>query len=224
MSTEIQLQPLVDRWRGAAAFFRAFLAAPDVVGAALPSSPALARALLAPMRARTAPAAILEVGAGTGAVTRHLVPELGPRDRLSICELRPDLMAYVERTVLRSTAASRDQGDERIELFVCPVQELPPDRQYDYIISGLPFTAFSPAIVRDILGHIARLLRPGGVFSYFEYVALRRIRTWASIGSARTRGHELSAILDAAIARHQFQRATVLANLPPAFARHLRFS
>jgi hypothetical protein len=36
--------------------------------------------------------------------------------------------------------------------------------------------------------------------------------------------NELSAILDGAIDRHQFHRATVLANFPPAFARHLRFT
>ncbi|NOS99232.1 MAG: methyltransferase domain-containing protein [Phycisphaerales bacterium] len=223
MSTEPHARTIVDRWRGTAAFFRAFLAAPDVVGAALPSSRSLALALLAPMRARTAPVAILEIGAGTGAVTRHLVQELGPHDRLSICEIRPDLMAHIERNILGSPSAIRARADRRITLFNCPAQELPTDQPYDYIVSGLPFTAFSPVVVREILDHVAGLLRPGGVFSYFEYIALRRLRAWTSIGQSRKRVNELSAILDAAIDRHQFHRATVLANFPPAFARHLRF-
>ena len=54
-------------------FLRQFVQSPRTVGAVLPSSPALARAMLAPIdfaSART----IVEFGPGTGAFTREIVP------------------------------------------------------------------------------------------------------------------------------------------------------
>ncbi len=84
-------------------------------------------------------------------------------------------------------------------------------------------TAFALRDVRDVFRVIGRCLRPGGIFSYFEYVGLRRTSRLLSLGKRRRHKRMVSAYLSKRIKRHQFDRRTVLGNLPPAYARHLRF-
>ena len=69
---------LEQRWR----FLRGYLQTPHVVGALSPSSKQLAEALCAPYRRAESPVSVLEVGAGTGAITRYLGTILRDRDRL----------------------------------------------------------------------------------------------------------------------------------------------
>lgn len=213
----------VERWRGVFVFFRTFLRAPDLVGAALPSSRRLAHALMTPFRARTSPASVLEVGAGTGAVTRHIGREMGPHDQLTICEMHPALAAHIRLEVLTHPTLAAAVAEQRVRLLVRPVQHVDPSESYDYIICGLPFTAFKPGDIEAVLDVVRTILRPGGVFSYFEYMALRRFRTVTSQGQARERMGKVSAILDDHIRRFEIGRRTVLANIPPAYARFWRF-
>ena len=204
-------------------FFHAYLKSPRSVGALAPSSPALADALCAPYRRATRPVRVLEVGAGTGAVTRRIVSLLRDEDRLDICEREPALAADIERHLRRNAASSRAVDEGRIRLLVRPVEDIDSDERYDYIISGLPLTAFTLGQVRDVLAVMRRSLNPGGVLSYFEYAGLRRLCRTFTLGKDRGRIRAVSNHLSKQITRHQFDRTTVLKNFPPAYARHLRF-
>ena len=209
--------------RGRSLFLQAFLADPSVVGSVVPSSKHLADALVQPFRAQTSPANVLEIGAGTGVVTRRLGRELGPKDQLSICECQPALADHIERQVLAEPYFAPAVREGRVRLLRCPVQEIDPDERYDQIICGLPFTAFGPGDVSSILRLIRRSLLPGGTFSYFEYIALRRVKLAAATGKKRQRMRRVSAILDAYIRRFEIGRRKVLINFPPAYARYWRF-
>ncbi len=114
--------------------------------------------------------------------------------------------------------------DGRIRLFCKPVQEIPHDNYYDFIVSGLPLTAFDLGLVKDVFATFRRCLKPDGVLSYFEYVGMRRTSRALSVGHRALRVRSVSSFLTRRIRRHQFDRRTVLRNLPPAHARHLRFS
>lgn len=194
-----------------------------MVGAVAPSSRRLAHALMAPFKARTSPAKVLEVGAGTGAVTRHLGHEIGAGDELAICEMHPALARHLQRKVLVQPQFERAVREGRVKLWDCSLQQVDASQRYDYIISGLPFTAFKPHDLMAVLQGVRRMLRPGGVFSYFEYVGLRQLKTAMSFGMAHDRIRAVSAILDDHIARFQIGRRMVLANFPPAYARFWRF-
>lgn len=204
-------------------FLRRFLVDPKVVGALCPSSGRLARALLAPFRERTGPASVLEVGAGTGAVTRHIGEEMGSGDRLAVCEIQPALADHLERELLSRPPFETAFREGRVELLRCAMQKLDRTPRFDYIICGLPFTAFDPEDVRTALAVIRSVLRPGGVFAYFEYVGLRRIRKAGSVGGGRRKRAAVSGILDDHIRRFEIGRKTVLRNVPPAYARYWRF-
>ncbi len=208
---------------GSWGFLRAFLADPNLVGSVAPSSRFLARALIEPFKARAEPARVLEVGAGTGPVTVHLGHELGAGDELDVCEIKPELVRHLERHVLTQPQFAEAREEGRVNLFQCAVQDMDRDRQYDFVVAGLPFTTLPPAAIESVLEFIRTVLKPGGVFSYFEYVGLRRLRMLGTFGETRRRMREVSAIMDTHIRRHQIGRRTVLFNFPPAHARYWRF-
>ncbi|MHC4695189.1 MAG: class I SAM-dependent methyltransferase [Planctomycetota bacterium] len=207
------------RWR----FLSRYLRDPKTVGAVGPSSRALAAALSDPFKLRTRPARVLEVGAGTGAITRHLGGLLAEDDELDICEKHPDFARILERDVLARADFRPAIQSGRVRLLHLPVQELTHENRYDFVISGLPLTAFGLRDVHDVFKVIRRSLKPGGIFSYFEYVGLRRTSRLLWLGKQRRRIRMVSAYLSKHIKRHQFDTRTVLRNFPPAHARHLRF-
>ncbi len=204
-------------------FFRSYLHNPAVVGAVAPSSRRLAVALVRPFAERQRGARVLEVGAGTGRITARIAYLLRSDDHFDICEINPSFADLIETEVLAKARLRQALGDGRIRLLRCPAQDIREPQGYDFIISGLPFTAFEPALVRTILAAVRRNLRPGGVFSYFEYVGLRKLNHALAVGRRGERIRRVSALLDRHIRRHQFRRETVLFNLPPAHARHWRF-
>src|SRR5262249_9496833 len=79
------------------AFFQQFRRQYHNTGSILPSSRALARALVSRLRGRRAPARILEVGPGTGAVTDEILRQLRPGDRLDLVEINADFVALLRR-------------------------------------------------------------------------------------------------------------------------------
>ncbi len=222
-ATELRAPRATNGRGGRLTFLRAFLSQPYRIGSPIPSSRHLAHALMGPFSRRERPAKVLEVGAGTGAITRHIGFEMGAGDELSICEMQPALASHIQRKVLAEPQFASAVREGRVTLAACAIQDFPLTSQYDYVISGLPLNAFSERDVREILDVMRRLLKPGGVFSYFEYVALRRLRKTASVGRARVQMRGVSSVLEDHIERFQFDRQIVLANIPPAYARHWRF-
>lgn len=204
-------------------FVAAYLRDPQVIGAVAPSSRSLAKALCVPYESASRPATVLEVGAGTGPVTRELGRILRPEDRLDICEISGDLADILERDVLGNTNFAEPIAEGRVRLLRSAVQDIQSDRQYDFVISGLPFTSFELSVVQDVFGVIRRLLKPDGVFSYFEYAGIRRTSRMLALGRQRSRVRSVSAYMAKNIRAHQFAQRLVLSNLPPARARHLRF-
>jgi phospholipid N-methyltransferase len=207
------------RWRFLSRYFRS----PNTVGAIAPSSRALAVAVCGPFRNAKRPASVLEIGAGTGAVTRYLGTLLGPADRLDICEISQDFADILERDLLSGSLFADAVAEGRVRLLRQAVQKLPPSNRYDFIISGLPLTSFELRDVEEVFAVIRRSLNPGGVFSYFEYVALRRTSRALALGKRRRRIRDVSRFLAKNIRQHQFAHQMIMPNFPPAHVRHLRF-
>lgn len=205
-------------------FLKRYLRDPNVVGAVAPSSRALAAALCEPLRRANRPSTVLEVGAGTGAITRYIGTVLKPEDELDICEIHPGFADILERDVLRTSRFSKGVTEGRIRLLRQAVQKIDKEEHYDFVISGLPLTAFDLKSVESIFATIRQCLKPDGVLSYFEYVGARRTSRALAIGTKRGRIRNVSAYLTSNIHNYQFARRTVLQNFPPAHARHFRFT
>jgi phospholipid N-methyltransferase len=188
-------------------------------GALLPSSRFLARALASPLAGRRPPLRILEVGPGTGSVTREILRLLQPGDRLDCVELNEH---FVERLKLCLRHDPRYiPHQDQVHVVHSPVEELGGEAIYDHIISGLPLNNFPVGLVREIFKAYSRLLKPGGVLSYFEYVLIRQLKTPFSGRKERRRLYRVGRLVGQYIRTYQVRRQQVLMNVPPAIVRHL---
>ncbi|MFD4655269.1 class I SAM-dependent methyltransferase [Kitasatospora sp. NPDC058444] len=202
-------------------------------GALAPSGAELVNALVVPVTSRpNRPISVLEVGAGTGVVTRRLSRVLRPGDRLHVVEANP---RFAERLREDPVLAARHPG-VGLRLSVCRVEELPechppatdaarPEgcaQRYDVIVSGLPFTNFEPAQVRDILDLYLRLLAPGGELTYFGYLGTTTARTLTAGPRRSARHRAVVRLLRGFEAAYGLGERTVWRNVPPARVYLLR--
>lgn len=144
------------------AFLRAWLRDPRSIGAVTPSGPALARLMTAHVSQLDGP--VIELGPGTGALTRALLARGVPLHRLALIEADAHFADALSRrypmaNILRMDAAQLGHteslfGEER----ACAV------------VSGLPLLSMPAAQVAAIVqGVFERQLRAGGMFYQFTY-------------------------------------------------------
>jgi phospholipid N-methyltransferase len=208
-------------WDECGDFFREFRRHFRTTGAVLPSSRFLASALAAPLRAPRGPARILEVGPGTGSVTRAIARRMLPDDRLDAVEINGHFVGLLRDRLARDPvfAHCRDQ----VEVIHAALEELAGDSVYDYIVSGLPLNNFPVAQVRGIFAAFNRLLRPGGVLSYYEYVLVRQLKTPFVDRRERRRLFRVGRVVGGYIRDYQIRRERIFINVPPATVRYLQF-
>lgn len=188
-------------------------------GAVLPSSRFLAQALASELRKRREPARILEVGPGTGSVTRQIIRSLLPGDQLDMVELNSRFVNLLQK---RFDADPRFQGyRHQAKLINAAVEELEGDSVYDFIISGLPLNNFPVAQVREIYRVYSRLLKPGGTLTYYEYVLIRQLKTPFANRQERRRLFGVGRVVSHYIRDFQVRRERIFINVPPAVVRHL---
>ncbi|MFJ8433340.1 class I SAM-dependent methyltransferase [Kitasatospora sp. NPDC094019] len=235
-----------DGWLFLSEALRAF----RLTGAVAPSGVELVNALAVPATSRPdRPLSVLEVGAGTGAVTRRLVRVLRAGDRLHVVEPNP---RFAQR--LRTDEELSRRGAELgLRLSTCRVQDLPgcgppatgddgrdgnEDKdgdggregggpravaeRYDVIVSGLPFTNFEPAEVRRVLDLYLRLLVPGGELTYFGYLGTSAARLLTSGPRQGSRHRAVLRLLRRFEEDYGLGSRVVWRNVPPARAHLLR--
>lgn len=223
-------------WSEVSTFLREYRTNFKHTGAVMPSGASLGKSLARFVRERE-PAAvtaqrraagedcstfrILEVGPGTGAVTRHIAAALQPGDALDLCELNTTFVEVLRRRLVDERPFCDVASQVRI--FAKPIEELPEDIQYDLIISGLPLNNFNVAEVEHILGLFERLLKPSGTLSFFEYIGIRKMRALVSTGSGRERLRGIGRAMDGILSRGEIHRDRIWPNVPPAYVHHVRF-
>ncbi|MET9761497.1 methyltransferase domain-containing protein [Streptomyces sp. NPDC006372] len=194
---------------------------PRSTGAVAPSGRALSRALTDPVRALAPrPLTVLEAGAGTGAVTRALIPHLSPGSRLDVVEANPRFAARLSGLVDRHPLLAGTPG--RVRVHRSYVEDLPGDERYDVIVSGLPLTNFAPDQVGAIMARYLELLHPGGTLTYFAYLGTRHARTLVASRAQVRRHRAVEEVMAAYQRRYATGRWSVWGNLPPARVWQLR--
>lgn len=195
-------------------FFRQFRENFESTGAIAPSGRYLGRALSRFVCAEDHPLRILEVGPGTGAVTKEILRKLQPQDQLDLVELNDEFVARLQEKL--TSDSLYQQHADRIKIIHDMVQAVPGDQVYDLIISGLPLNNFQPEVIQSILATFERLLVPGGTLSFFEYMFFRALR---SVRPGRMK--DVSAILQPWLQQHEFRRDWVWINMPSAWVHHV---
>lgn len=204
------------------AFLREVTRTFHTTGAIAPSGHSLACRLAEPLRAaRSGPLSVLEVGAGTGTVTRVLARLIGPSDRLDVVEINPRFVGVL--TGLLRTDPALAAVAEQVRILPESVTELElGEGRYDVIVSCLPFTNFAPETVRSILAQYRRALVPGGRLTWFGYLGTRPLRSLFGSRAEAARHRAVAAELAAFEGAHHSERRVVWDNVPPARVFRLR--
>jgi phosphatidylserine decarboxylase len=190
------------------------------IGALLPTSIYAARAMAAEFARRSGPRRVLEVGPGTGPITRAIIEAMRPGDELVLCELHEPFVQYL-RQRFDSDPAFRRVRDQ-VTVLHADVTQIPRDRPFDAIISAIPFTNLPPELVEAILETYQAILAPDGTLTYIEYAYLRALKGLTQTAEARVQSQASNAVLDRFLAQYEFRRDTEVRNLPPAWVHHLR--
>lgn len=143
--------------------FGRFLRQPRTVGAVAPSSQVLAREMVRAIDAGSV-TRLVELGPGTGAFTGVMLDRLAAGGRLLAVELDAGFARQVQAKwpAAECVCASATRLESIVsERGLRPV---------DHIVSGLPFASLPREATRGILDGIARVLKPGGTFTAFQYV------------------------------------------------------
>lgn len=136
-------------------FVKAAIKNPRDVSTVFPTSRWLAQRLLdeVPIEPNSF---IVEVGAGTGAITQHLLRRLHkPGEQYLGVELNQQMVNYL-RTYFPS-----------LKFEIGPAQNLGvwlKDKKADAVVSSLPWTVFNESVQTETLQAIHDSLKPGGVF------------------------------------------------------------
>lgn len=166
------------------------------VGAIAPSSKFLAKDLVSKLKQRLssnncAPLKILEIGAGTGPLTKQITKHLRPEDQLDIVEIHKKFFQIVKTTYRQSN----------IQAYHSDILHFDADYKYDFIFSSLPYENMPEEVSRKIWEKKLNLCGSNAYISYFKYVKFRNFK---------------NDFEEQVVKKYGQDKKFVLLNLPPA--------
>ena len=133
------------------------------VGTVTRSSPALCRGAIRPVDFATA-RNLVELGAGDGVITRHILGAMHPEARLLAFEVNP---AFCDQ--LRAIADPRlvviEDSAERLPRYLA-TNDMP---VLDAVVSAIPFVSLPKSLAQTIVGLCRDALAAGGPFCQVHY-------------------------------------------------------
>ncbi len=194
-------------------FSISFVSNPSKVGAIAPSSPFLGQEIIKYIKNVKSPIRILEVGAGTGAFTEQIINELKEEDHLDAVELDCDFCNIL---------TGKFGNHKNVYIHCASILEWKTQEPYDFIISGLPFNAFDADFVQSILKKYEKLIKPDGMISYFEYIALADIKKFFLQDKEKAEFSKTLTTTESFRGKFEFETSKVWFNIPPAYVHHLK--
>jgi phospholipid N-methyltransferase len=157
-------------FQAALGFLTAAVSHPFSIGAVAPTTPHTARLIARASRASSA-SAVLELGAGAGAVTREILRILPPSARLFALERNAGLAASLRRHAPSARVICGCASRLRAHALEHRIARV------DSIVSTLPWTHLPYASQREVLEASAELLAPGGTFLTVRCAGLHATRS-----------------------------------------------
>ncbi len=173
----------------------------------VPSSRHLARAMLEPLQLGRA-SVVVELGPGTGAITRALLGLMPSHSSLIAFELNPRFCRYLRRTLTDPRLVVLNASAEKVGWHLSQLG----CRQVDAVVSSLGLSLMSDKQRKTILRELLPYLDEDSIFTQYHYLG-------AGFGDAVSRGWERDRCSVPRLLRQYFRSVytkTVWRNLPPA--------
>ena len=201
-------------------FISAMFRRPKIIGAVLPSSSFLAESItdyIQKSKALPKSIKILEVGGGTGVFTEKIVENMKDDDELDVIEIDKGLCDILLK---------KFKKHKNVKIHCVSILDWSPDYTYDFIISGLPFNSFDYKFVASILEKYKKIIKSGGIISYFEYLLTSTIRkVYALFFYSKKDRIDFAKNIQARENFRkvfEFDRDFVFLNVPPAYVYHMK--
>lgn len=149
-------------------FFRQWLRSPKSMGSIIPSSMALARAVTRAVAWKPGQT-VVELGAGTGAISQGLLERGMPSEALTMIELDEQLYDYLRN---RFPGVRVVHGDATRLSEIVAEQEI---REVSTVVSGLPMVNMPFDFQKAIVQESVKSLIPGGFMLQYSYSPLSPI-------------------------------------------------
>jgi len=162
-------------------FFKGFLRNPREVGSVIPSSRFLIRRVLKAgevSRARV----ILELGPGTGVLTREILRAMSPGSRLIAVELMPRFARLLRRELDDPRLLVYEGSSAYLRKALAEAGE----ERADLVVSGIPFSTMAAGEGRRTLEAAKHVLGPGGRFVAYQFRSRVRDMAEPYFGPAET--------------------------------------
>jgi len=199
-------------------FAKGFLKSPLDVGSPLPCSSSTGYELITYIRRSIQfnpkkPLRILEVGAGTGSVTKIIVRILRPQDKLDLIEVSQDYCSELQKQFRRFRSVS---------VYCESFENFEPEEPYDFIISTLPINSFGQPCLNNTIESFKRSIEPGGVLSFVSIAGMPQLKRHFIRGKSKRESHACINTLQEFRNKYQIDSSTVLTNIPPLRVYHLQ--
>jgi len=160
---------------------------------------------------------ILEVGAGAGAITKHLVKKsnVSLGTYIDVVEIYPFLAKILKR---------RFADAPGVHIHGLDILNFKSEHKYDLIICSLPFNSMFPEIVEPIIQQLLALAQPGALMSFFEFKILQSLGKPFLTKKQRESYLRTRSLIDGLLARYKFDECAVKYNIPPALVHYLRIN
>jgi phospholipid N-methyltransferase len=174
------------------------LKAMRATGSVAPSSRFLTQAMLAPLDFDRI-SSVVELGCGTGAITREILNRLRPEARLIALDINSRFISHLAEHIAdaRLSAVQGDAAQLRRVLASVGLERV------DAVVSSLALTCFKAERRAVLLREVHGSLRPGGTVMQYQYVG----------GPMAARFHAARLLADFF---GEVDASLVLLNLPPA--------
>lgn len=166
------------------------------VGAIAPSSKFLAKDLVKQLKQELScpdcpPLNILEIGPGTGPLTKQIARLVRPNDHLDVVEIHDHFFNLVNRKF----------NSPNITIHHEDIMHFNNGRRYDYIFSSLPYEAMPEELIQNIWKKKLELCSSKAYICYFKYVSFRKFKCNFE---------------EAVVEKYQSNKKVVFLNIPPA--------
>lgn len=181
-----------------------FIKHPMKMGSIAPSSSYLADKMLEQINSNNNQF-VVELGPGTGAITKHILPKLSNLNQFLGIEINIEMIKYLENEFPSIKIAPISA--EKLNIYLVE-NGLPSP---SHIISGLPWAIFNDDLQEAILASIAASLKSDGVFTTYAYVHALQLKTAKNFRKRLSKFFENIEVT-----------SPVWMNIPPAIVYHCR--